>query len=269
MKYAWGWLGLGTALWLGGGCGKSEAGGPVPREEFARRFAQLRCEGLGSCCKRQGFPFDAARCQALFTLEAQEDLDDQDDPAVAYDGEAAAECFASFPTECKDHPDSADPACGRVFAGTLTPGAPCSNDSQCRAPEGGYASCVGVCRVGAPVEHGKLGEHCSYSCPSGDSCLGPPGDPPAVGCYKSEGLHCSQAGLQPTCQPLAAIGQPCELEGCAGDDTFCSFADATCSAPLGEGRPCGGDWECQSRNCDEGTQVCTLGTVTAGFCALQ
>jgi hypothetical protein len=283
MKYSKHGLGVGSgavllALWVPA-CGGTTTGpgpgtdpgtsagsaGPISIAQLADQLANAFCDNIGGCCQAAAIAFDLASCKANILSTVSQGLAREMSPNIRYDANAAGACVAAYASgvkSCKPS-NSIDTACSRVFVGSLPAGAPCSLDDECARPTGGTAFCDGgdstnggpsgtcsAASASATSAHGKLGESCAASCPSGDTCTvtsagGGTGTPsPAMSvCYSDDGLYCS---VDTTCQPLIAVGQPCSFDGCV-NGAFCGAG--VCTAGKADGAACGIDSECAGGSC--------------------
>ncbi len=251
--------------------------GPVSEQEFWDRYGTLACEGLEVCCEQAGIGYNAAVCQ-LFVGSAG----GQSTVNATYDPDAAADCLnevQSADIVCEGGLDT--PACGRVYVGTLEPGAACSADAECAKPEVGGAECDVFDEVCVVSRRGDEGDACNRTCEDLDTggwvCSGTvSGDLPAftdVECYINDGLSC-QAGV---CVALSGPGEACSFDGDCAPGNRCDGAGAcvallplgaacqssdecnpeahcagseSCEADRAEGEPCSADAECLGGACD-------------------
>jgi hypothetical protein len=250
------------------------------------------CDGLGTCCRSQGFTFDDAACRSVWQVDITNFAPTS--TAAKYDANAAGECVAaerSYYAGCGVAGTVNLGACSRVYIGTIAEGGACADDEECIDPAGGDGYCNtagggGVCATKFPAAHGTLGQGCSGSC-ARESC-GTVLSGPNVDCFRTDGLYCSSAN---TCQQLAEVGGPCEPApddscvstaycdsttnlcvarnavgaSCPGwgtciDTAFCG-ASGVCEAKKANGQPCASDVECWAY-CDNassdhgGVRVC-------------
>lgn len=306
MKYSKRSLGVGSgavlfALWVpacGGtttttGTGTDPGAGtstgsaaPISIAQLGDQLANAFCDNIGGCCQAAGIAFDLAECKANILSVVSQGLAREMSPNIRYDANAAGACVAAYASvvkSCKSS-NSIETACTGVFVGSLPAGAPCTVDDECASPAGSAAFCdggdstnggaSGTCSVtsaSATSAHGKLGESCAASCPSGTTCAatGPSaaggsgtGPPITSVCYSDDGLYCS---ANATCQPLIAVGQPCSFDGCV-NGAFCGAG--VCTAGKADGAACTFDTECAGGSClSSGAPSTGTGTGVTGTCS--
>jgi hypothetical protein len=273
-------------------CSGSTSGGgtsaaPVPADQFVSRYVGAVCDNIGGCCQKSGFAYDAQGCTALGTQEIGAEFN-PNQQGVVYDADAAGACIAALQkaaSTCSSFDVESASACAGIFKGTLQEGAACTSSMQCATPVAGDAYCdvpldgqSGTCVVHA---RGKAGDACNATCtdyPDGSGeCSSSTSSTGTATCYTNDGLYCDQ-----TCKPVIAVGQPCEIEGCAmgaycnngfctaypaageacaqgylcAQGTFCQ--GSTCQAQLADGQACESGDQCKSGSCSGG--VCGADT---------
>ena len=176
------------------------------------------------------------------------------------DTTALASCVAAYNLTATSCTFSAlMTGCNGVFVGTKGENDPCGVGGNPSTPgvneckrSGGVELCVwtedssdptvtGTCHK-AP--HGKNGDACASSCPSGQDCSADfytsPGPGPVI-CFEDDGLYCNWATSTGTCAPIVAQGGSCsdDPSACAST-TYCDSAAATptCKAAGTLGQPC-------------------------------
>jgi hypothetical protein len=237
------------------------------------------CDGLGSCCRSAGFPFDDAACRNQWVTGMSSEAPTS--TAVSYDANVAGECVASlrpYVAACGTAPTPTTDACARIYVGTKPEGAACQSDEECARPAQGFAYCndgaitsadagtssTPVCVVEGPEVHGTVGQGCSMTCTtdgSGESCGasgsfgsadgGSPTPTPGVACFTNDGVYCSPSY---TCQRMAEVGGACDLGGCVRG-AYCDSTSRVCVALGQPGAACSGQ-----------TCVDTAFCGTAGVC---
>ncbi|HTQ03453.1 MAG TPA: Dickkopf N-terminal cysteine-rich domain-containing protein [Polyangiaceae bacterium] len=248
---------------------------PVAASDFASSFASAFC-AIGPCCQSQGYAFTGSTCETTVTAFMNSAVTAAlSEPGVVFDESEGAGCVDAYRKAvmgCTDRTlgDATNTACQNVFHGTVPQGGACTTDSACaEVPGVPYVQCnEGLCAPGgddfgvSDSVHAMLGEPCTSSCEedgsggygcssSGSSTsAGPPAG--AGGCYRQDGLYCTDAYV---CAPLAPVGASCEGFECA-IDSYCSLSTGLCTAGVASG-PCPTFEECvHTSYCDESTQVC-------------
>lgn len=275
----------GLVVGLLGGCGGSTSGtgsGPVPRSQFASRFASAVCDNIGGCCRKAGYPYDANTCNKAIVASDSKLFPTT---GVTYNAQAAGKCLDAISAamaSCKGLGDLSATSCEQVFTGNKAAGQSCTNSGECASvansdvscsstmtlePDGGMTTTPGVCVV---TPRGKQGDRCDSTCTSsgnGSGCSsgaisgsggGDAGGSSATraSCYTNDGLYCGKNGV---CDPLIAIGQPCpDYAGCV-DGAYCD--KGTCRAKLGAGSPC-----TSSDDCKDGTYCPYSGSPASRTC---
>jgi hypothetical protein len=282
------------------GCKKDEDTKPVPSDQVAARYAEIRCSSIESCCQKHGVAIDGGRCRQALRADIQSNLDDMLNLHVTYDAEAAGACLDAFAAVASCDLDADEDAleeisaCERIYHGQQAVGAACTDSDECQEGPGESAYCdqpydavtqttgPGVCKVRKRIvlKHGTQGGPCQRSC-GASSCsdvieeatdaapLPDPNPGQGIACHRSDNLYCDSNS---TCQPLLALGQPCtSYDQCAGD-AFCDVGGAvvgtlTCTAPRPLGGACESGSHCQSGRCDTEQWLCVTATITAMECA--
>ncbi len=282
------WVVAGLAFALTTSCGKSEVQGPVTLEEFTAGAAAARCDSLGGCCDRASHSFDRASCEAATTLRLvalwSEDEKVEYNPAVG--GACLDQLRRSMSCGQANDADGALSACDDLFVGTVPVGGECRSTSQCQGVRSRGAQCVfnddgeegsGVCTIveRTTPARGKAGDACVGTCNEGEGCsldVAPTagGQPPVnVACYIKDGLYC-QFNDRPRCQPLVAVGEPCDSSDACVSGAFCDLNDQHCRERQPDGARCDDGRGCATRYCvydelDQGT--CGEPTVDAEECS--
>jgi hypothetical protein len=286
MFRAWLLTGIGGLIWASVGCGRAEEEGPTSVEDFAGAVAQTFCDSLGECCEQANESFDGAACrgEAQATLLAILTQNEK----MAFDKAAARACLDQLKRSAvcgeADDTDDALSACEEVLVGTVPVGGSCGESDECQPDGSSQVGCEldedasnGVCTVRetVPVTRGRLGEACDITC-DGDECSvdaapglgGEPAD--YVACFVKDGLHCPFAP-EATCQPLAAVGKPCDDSDSCVRGAYCDFTNQLCAKPQANGARCDERRDCVSRHCDytdgENAGTCAEPTVSASECA--
>ena len=179
---------------------------------------------------------------------------------VALDSAALAACEAAYKqaaTTCTA--DQVIALCPKIFVGVQGEGQPCGQGGNpgvmgvpaCKST-GGPEICqytgdstdptmTGTCHA---MVHGKVGDHCIGSCPSGQDCSTNeytlPSDVSVTECFESDGLYCSSLAATPyTCVPLVGLGKSCAADSQAcGTLNYCDPGTTTCHAAATVGQSC-------------------------------
>jgi hypothetical protein len=179
---------------------------------------------------------------------------------VALDGAALAACEAAYKqaaTTCTA--DQVIAVCPKIFVGLQGEGQSCGQGGDpgvfgapaCKS-SGEPEVCqytgdstdpkmTGTCHA---MVHGKVGDHCIGSCPSGQDCstneYTTPSDLSVTECFESDGLYCSSLDPTPyTCRPLVGLGKSCAADSQAcGTLNYCDPATSTCRAAATAGQSC-------------------------------
>lgn len=290
-----------------GGSTTSSGSGPIPRDQFASRYASAFCDNIGGCCRSSGYPYDPGACK---TALAQGISQIFSSARIRYNAQLANQCLAEAAQEaraCSFLVDFTGTACTNVFTGTQAVGQPCQSYLEC-APVARSVECTaGGAATGGQSgtdtctakPDGKPGDACDETCAisaNGISCSGlglvsgGVSDPKAT-CYTNDGVYCDQNGV---CKSLIAIGRACSdsldcVSGaycnngscsvkravgspCATDDAckggaYCDMGSGKCANDKIEGATCSSDNECQSDDCESG--VCSNGALNEGTCTGQ
>ena len=260
------------------GAGPGPSAGPISLQQLPDQLAAAFCDNIAGCCHTAAIAFDLATCQQALLANLNQSVAMETSPNIKYDANAAGSCVAAYASEvksCKLDETVLNEACRTVFVGSLPPGAPCTVSDECSKSADGDAYCdtsspssaQGTCvSLGSPGPHGKQGETCGGTCTS-NSCSSSPspaGSVPLPTCFNSDGLYC---GPDQTCQPLVALGQPCESDACK-PGTFCKFSttpsgsfQGACAAVQSAGAPCMQDEDCAGGLCMFGA-----GNTPTGIC---
>lgn len=248
-----------------GGASNSAAGASsllsaIPEASYAEAFASGFCNAIGPCCTANTIAFDAASCHQNLQAALATEVAASASLHVSYNPSIAASCVTSyrlFAGLCQVSRNTQPSAsCDQVFTGTLSPGAACSDDSECT---GTLATCcAGVCSA---AQHGQVGAACIGNCAGGNCATqvgAVVGQAPALWCFAEDQLYCSPTTH--VCASLVQTGQSCEEAGCAdsrqcsGDvcvnaASFCDPSTSECRLQLGDGSACTNDGECLSGSC--------------------
>lgn len=271
-------------------CGGSTQAPPPPPPDaahFTSAAASAFCGSLSACCAPSSLPYDASVCTAQLTAYF-DTYASSVGPTVLYNADAAASYIASLKARearCADdalpRAGSLDLASPRVFIGTIDPGQPCKQSSEC-APDpdptiDSTPVCEGTCVLFRNIV--PVGGHCQKNGGNLDEC--------------ANGLSCAITDTQ-TCPDFVALGAPCAFADvpCA-INTRCDVASTcslstlsdpacrgTCIASQPEGATCKTDGECgEGLNCFSGRCIvhgafhmfdisrrsCSLGPLTNGL----
>jgi hypothetical protein len=144
--------------------------------------------------------------------------------------------------------------CQQLLVGGAKPGERCTQDSDCAAAEGAYASCEGNTCINTFIV--GEGTSCAYGGVTRNVC--------------DDGLYCPLSppnGPTPTCRKATASGQSCS----GPIDPSCGFGHACTDYVCGDGLPggsaCSYDQQCASWSCK--SNKCADYAVTLGqplFC---
>jgi len=243
-------LGAASSLLVVGCSGSTSGGGtnaaPVPVDQFVSRYVSAVCDNIGGCCQQAGLAYDAQGCTTLGTNEVSSEFD-PNQPGVTYDANAAGACIAALKkaaSTCSGFDVETATACKGIFKGSLQAGETCTSSVQCAAPSNGDAHCdvpldapSGTCVVNT---RGKSGDACGATCTEhqdgSSDCSGSSSSSGTAICYTNDGLYCDQ-----TCKPVIALGQPCEIDGCALG-AYC--ATGVCTAYPTAGQACADGYLC-------------------------
>jgi hypothetical protein len=260
-------LTLAALVLAAGACGGS--GGSLPFDELGDELMDAYCDYAVAC---EGVP-DRATCLASLTFDQSELATlgaDIMTGIVRYDGKAARQCVDVFGSlaSCKrtvvgDVDARLDDVCGKVFAGTLAPGAACITSEECAND--------GVCdRPG-----------CATECCAGTCIARPPAIPAGGDCSSLEALQQCAAGTRcvfdsvtgaATCRVPLPRGASCTLDGDCAEPYSCVPPDplaaaAFCTAPVGLGQSCANVGCDDIRDyCDPVTSICTARIPVGGAC---
>jgi hypothetical protein len=157
----------------------------IAREDMPAAYASGMCEALSVCCESLGQPMSVADCREFI----EPNIANQNDPALSYDGQAAAACLAAGTSAYRQCSTPSASVCERVWAGSLENGAACESNRDCQSRFCDSALCQ------TPEALPALGEPCTLEC--------------------AEGAHCDQTTLR--CRALEPEGAPCVASSeCAG-----------------------------------------------------
>ncbi|MDX2051819.1 MAG: hypothetical protein SFV15_05460 [Polyangiaceae bacterium] len=254
--------------------------------DFPKRFAAAACENVASCCAAGGVPFNDTGCRftaegtltgiiAARTGSGRIILD-----PVA--GEACLKAYSAALAGCTNEAaaDLVEPACNKLFKGTVALGGQCSESAECAQTDTQVIQCdQGLCKVytGPSFEEpptAKFGEACSQSCvmitPHYRSCAqaGSVGGSPGT-CWVEDGLTCSNGScasvpkLGEACTFFCATGAYCDLGRCVPQresgpciqsdacaaSAFCGITTNECTPKKQDRTACQEDFECLNGYC--------------------
>lgn len=223
-------------------CGGDGPSGPLG--EFYADYAVVVCDHAEPCCDAAKLPFDRAACvesvRSLGTLALL-----VSSPHQQFDEAAAKKCLSQTPARLKTCESAEPPSCD-VLKGTLDVGDECTDNDECRSPARGEVFCDSetddgpeFCTATGPA---KEGEPCVATCEEpGENCFARAEAGQFGGiCYREDDLQCEPATS--TCQPLLALGTPCDGIDQCERGTWCNFT--ACMPRLDLGEPCGGFGTC-------------------------
>lgn len=272
----------------GSSSGASSSGAavqPISPEEYLQGLAAAACAGVESCCRNAELPFVDGACEASTSVDTSAYANALANPAVTYDGVAAAQCLSlafriryvcDMPSDSLmvDSPYGAediallttDP-CGRALSGTkkideeCTFGecAPFDNPDgyaqvSCRPREDGVAVCHAQrfqTREGAPCNQDPVADE--------GICMGPldhvgarPQTQAELDALSLDSLVCHQSRCVPLRTFVRQLGETCTPDqSCFGDS---SCRNGVCVARASEGE------RCEALQCKRGlfceNQVC-------------
>jgi hypothetical protein len=244
-------------------------------------FAQDFCNLLEPCCADAGLGTSGLICNAWVQSQGA---------TATYDPASGQTCLQTLGQEpsatfCASLM-SGVPACSTVFAapnGTVQPGQPCTQDSDCVVAQGGGATCY---LQDAFVDGGTAQtQTCVQTMPgkAGDSpCIGDvespsvtvfswsgQGPPPnqAYLCSLSDGLTCNDTTQ--ACTALADVGGACSTDTDCVSTAYCVFAGSSgqCAARLADGAACTVSNGCLTTSyCDSSSSTCTPYTAPGAAC---
>jgi hypothetical protein len=141
-------------------------------------------------------------------------------------------------------------ACNQLFPGTVAPGGTCTEDNDCKVPEGSFANCRGDNRCEA-IAVAKEGQPCNQGFGTSRT-------------FCDNGLYCSSPSGAGTCIKGKALGASCTQSFECGFGNWCSrpggASMGTCTAGRGFDEGCSFDSQCASGDCNGGR--CTDPNVT-------
>ncbi|MCE7888525.1 MAG: hypothetical protein DYH12_02280 [Sorangiineae bacterium PRO1] len=230
---------------LGAGCSEDE---PSAEEKFWKRYGEIYCSKVVSCCQAEGRAHDVGACEQATSVlgvlfgkgefsQARADL-----------------CLSELQAwDCSegDGPDS----CDRVFQGKVGPGGACDTSMDCARPAEGGVTCyytfaegsengAGVCKT---TPKPAAGQPCGSSYSTATEYFTCEDDPSLYCDWQTE-----------VCKTRLPIGSPCELDECAVAAT-CSFDDAggkSCVASTPIGGDCSNVSCVEDAYCDQTSQKC-------------
>ena len=235
-------------LALVAGCGDDDdSGGEYTVEQFRSEYAQWFCEVSTPCCDDQGHEVNS-KCVSSAEIVLTEVIPNASEN-VAYDGAAAAQCMQlirGFTPTCdssnsSDSPTESETVCSKVYTGKLAPGAKCDSSEECKATEGGDATCYAVYD-----SNGTSSKTCAvkYTAKTGEACSYEPNDKHEI--YDCEdGNYC---GFDGKCLAYAKLGESCTSAMC-DENTYCDSTTSKCVAKKGSGEDCETFSECTSFSC--------------------
>ena len=258
-------------------CGSSDAGPPVPIDDFPRLLAAAHCDNIGPCCGQAGYAYDHDQCQAAAEAGMRSNIDSvRANPNIKYDPNAARTCLNAYTAmvqACHDERDLGD-ACRYFFVGTLQAGEPCTSSAECVPGNScqNVDGSSGMQCTSTSSAHGKLGDGCWATCTEngtgGSTCSSgraPGSNPGNFTCFTNDGLYCD--GMF-HCANQPALGQPCvKGDPCAGD----AFCDDTglCAAKRTTGSCVSTSAACAaSAYCASSTLQCTPRQATGSACTI-
>jgi hypothetical protein len=256
-----------------GGTGAS-ANGPVPAEDFPKRYTDTYCATVAPCCEGAGVPYDDAFCHEKNAVNPDKFAALVNDPSVRFDPAAAGRCLDALAAAgCSADNDLDGPTCGGVFVGSLATGTPCEHELQCAPVAGKRVDCLSTA-LDAPstcvaiVDAAAAGEPCGpaafaqcapgLTCGATNTCV----TAPPVGESCQPGGACAQGAVcSPTftCQAIAADGEACISFGECAETSFCN--QGTCARRLPDNTACASSEACESQRCQAG--VCRARTISS------
>ena len=314
-----------TAALMGACAGKTTSSAPVAEADLPLQYAHAICDSIQGCCGQASYPYDPAGCVASLQAEVTKSLTKDRPASAVYDANAAGSCIAKvrgIVSACSDPTEgdrAIEDACSAVYVGTKKVGEACAQGADCAPNSGGRVHCehFGAIPSGPPtLVDGGLGGGGggpSSQCvllkapATGDACGGfsRSGPPPSVvgDCTSSRADNAFYCDFKTnTCQPRAAVGQPCASgvsntcvagSSCKGNvcvaaggaGASCTFGDCatgfycsgglftnsgtgTCTAKKNAGEACDGQAAdaCAHGRCSKGK--CSAGSLaTADVCA--
>jgi len=241
----------------GGGSSTGTGGSTVSFQELVKAF----CDGTRTCCQRAGYPLDPlVDCESAF----QQQIDVfalVEKGTVTVNSAASQTCIEAFrlASSTCNAAEQRNPACKKIFTGTIAPEAPCEKSEECA---GDGAICLpsasgptntpttGTCKL---ARRGEVGDACISTCWMGSACgVYHSVNPQLTVCYEEDGLFCSSADTDERCAPLSSIGAPCTSYDSCGTKLLCS-PSSVCTERKALGAACSAD-ECDvALSCISGT----------------
>lgn len=272
----------------GSSSGASSSGGteqPISAEEFLQGIATAACAGVESCCHNAALPFVDGACEASSTTDSSAYAAALENPAVTYDGVAAAQCLSvmqriryvcDVPSDSLmvDSPYGADDIallttdpCGRALSGTKKIGEECTFGEcapfdnpdgyaqvSCRPRQDGVAVCHAQrfqTREGAPCNQDPVADEGICVGPL-DHIGAPPQTQAELDALSQDSLVCHESRCVPLRTITRQLGESCTPDQhCFAD---CSCRGGVCVALAGEGErcetlPCGRGLFCEDQVC--------------------
>jgi hypothetical protein len=217
------------------------------------------CTAAETCCSEVGVPAELDDCEAMYAM-VQPAVPAIVDGAVTLDLAALERCQAAYegPDQCNLNAVVA--ACADVFVGLQQEDEVCHGLYDCDRSRGATTCLIsdsddgvltGVCKA---VPRGVLGGPCLSTCQLGYDCSSTTQGATEAGtlCFEEDGLFCEYTEAGSVCSALVAVGEPC-----TGFDQCGSLArcDETCQPLAALAEPCGQGCERRLQCGDDGTCV--------------
>lgn len=231
---------------------------PLSLENVCERLADAVCtSSYAACCGTKGFEYKEVGCRAAITAGCGVEVAEVKAGKGTFNADAFDKCAAAWATLAStctvplfDYLETYS-ACNQLFPGTVAPGATCSEDSDCKVPEGYFANCRDDGRCEA-VGIAQKDKSCNQSWST------------ATKTYCDYGLYCSSSTGTGTCRQGKATGESCTQSYECGFGNWCERAPGSSSGKCAKGlafnASCSFDSQCASGDCRSGK--CTDPNVT-------
>ncbi len=267
-------------LFVSFACGGSDSGAAT-----SDSFADQYCAVFSPCCAQQNRPTDGATCKAFVSAAAS---------GKTYDAAKGSTCLdqvkvgSAKPDFCQTL-DIEAPACSEVYAatgGTVQPGSPCKEDTDCAPAADGKAECVStpssgtetrICQIQVTGKEGdtpcvgtKDGSSTSFTFTSSGTGGTPVTPSRGFLCNVADGLRCESK--EKKCVRISDVGGPCDGSSNACVKTAYCDGTQTCAPRVTVGSPCGANGVSSSAcvaeaYCDTTEKKCLATTPIGAACA--
>jgi hypothetical protein len=279
------------------GCSSSEPSAPPDASQVASYFADAYCGALHGCCDQAKVAYDGTSCHAQMTAAFQEQADTVKRGKVIYDAKAAAACADAIKareSRCSDNDagpaptadagfvDAIKAACAPVYKGTVQPGQPCEDATECVSDSPSTTVLCDRDPVKTPGSasdpnarvciqyraHQPLGARCHVGGSVGDTYVYLRCEPTLGYCDTSADSKQNDG----TCTAFASVGASCRTgsDVCDPASSYFDFDTLVCTARAGRGERCAGAGfanECaQGLYCDHLQQTCEAALEAGATC---